>query len=166
MKYYVEENLSDFKFWSGAKCRAELLTEDQFGVVERILESVEPEDGWSDTAINDMFWFDFDTIAEWLGYKDEEYFEKGISNDTIEEVQEQFNDVIRAEDNIEDIFALAGLDMSKYLSTDEDGEEEVDYDSARDDIEEWWNGKSEMEQVEFFRNYKFWYETHYHPLKL
>ena len=42
----------------------------------------------------------------------------------------------------------------------------MDYDSARDDIEEWWNGKSEMEQVEFFRNYKFWYETHYHPLKL
>lgn len=166
MKYYVEENLSDFKFWGGAKDRAELLTEDQFGVVERILEDMEPEDGWSDTAINDMFWFDFDTIAEWLGYKDEEYFEKGVSNDTIEEVQEQFNDVIRAEDNIEDIFALAGLDMSKYLSTNEDGEEEMGCDSARDDIEEWWNGKSEMEQVEFFRNYKFWYETHYHPLKL
>ena len=113
-----------------------------------------------------MFWHDFDTIAEWLGYKDEEYLEKGISNDDIEEAQEWFNDEIEEEDNIEDLFALAGLDMSKYLSTDEDGEEEMDCDSARDDIEEWWNSKSEMEQVEFFRNYESYQETHNNLSKL
>ena len=163
MKYYVEENLSDFKFWLGAKDRAKLLTKDQFDAVERALEEIAPEEGWSETAINDMFWHDFDTIAEWLGYKDEEYLEKGISNDDMEEAQKWFNDVSEEADNIDDLFALAGLDMSKYLSTDEDGEEEMDYGSARDDIEEWWNSKSEMEQVEFFRNYESYYETQNAP---
>lgn len=71
MKVYSEINLRDFEFWSGAKLNAETLTSEQLDIVESILEDAYP-DGISETQINDFFWFDFDTIREWLGIKDEE----------------------------------------------------------------------------------------------
>ena len=71
MKVYSEINLRDFEFWSGAKLNAETLTSEQLDMVESILEDAYP-DGMDETQINDFFWFDFDTIREWLGIKDEE----------------------------------------------------------------------------------------------
>ena len=71
MKVYSEINLRDFEFWSGAKSNAETLTSEQLDMVESILEDAYP-DGMDETQINDFFWFDFDTIREWLGIKDEE----------------------------------------------------------------------------------------------
>lgn len=71
MKYYVEESLSNFKFWSGAKENANSLTSVQLDEVETILEDLYPE-GMSDTQINDLFWFEFDTVKEWLGIEEEE----------------------------------------------------------------------------------------------
>lgn len=35
MKYYVEDSLSNFQFWSGGKDRADLLTSEQFDTVEQ-----------------------------------------------------------------------------------------------------------------------------------
>ena len=69
MKVYKEMNLRDFKFWSGAKSNAETLTDEQLDMVEAILEDAFP-DGMDATQINDIFWFDFDTIHEWLGIED------------------------------------------------------------------------------------------------
>ena len=66
MKVYKEMNLRDFEFWSGAKSNAETLTDEQLDMVESILEDAFP-DGMDVTQINDIFWFDFDTIREWLG---------------------------------------------------------------------------------------------------
>lgn len=71
MKVYKEMNLRDFQFWSGAKSNAETLTGEQLDMVENILEDCYP-DGIDATTINEMFWFDFDTIREWLGIEDEE----------------------------------------------------------------------------------------------
>ena len=71
MKVYSEINLRDFEFWSGAKSNAETLTNEQLDMVESILEDAYP-DGMSETQINDFFWFDFDTIREWLGIEEEE----------------------------------------------------------------------------------------------
>ena len=70
MKVYSEINLRDFEFWSGAKSNAETLTSEQLDMVDSILEDAYP-DGISETQINDFFWFDFDTIREWLGIEDE-----------------------------------------------------------------------------------------------
>ena len=69
MKVYKEINLRDFEFWSGAKSNAETLTDEQLDMVESILEDAFP-DGMDETQINDIFWFDFDTIREWLGIED------------------------------------------------------------------------------------------------
>ena len=68
MKIYSEKSLKDFDFWSGARDTVKYLTEDEVNQIETILEDCFP-DGMSDTEINDFFWFEDDTIAEWLGYQ-------------------------------------------------------------------------------------------------
>lgn len=95
MKYTVEESLRDFKFWSGGKDRADNCSADELDCIEEFLEEIEPADGWTDTAINDMFWFDFDTIAQHLGYKNEEDFDRQhdpnyLDDDELEEFVEDW----------------------------------------------------------------------------
>ena len=68
MKIYTETALKDFEFWSGAKQTAQYLTDDDFDIIENILE--EEGESYSDTDINDIFWFEKDWIAEMLGYID------------------------------------------------------------------------------------------------
>ena len=67
MKVYKEVSGYEFEFWSGAKDRANYLTYDEIEKVFSILEECYPE-GMSETEVNDFFWFEEDTIAEWLGY--------------------------------------------------------------------------------------------------
>ena len=69
MKIYTESSLNNFEFWSGAKDRTKYLNYKDFDIIESMLEDLYPE-GVSDTTINDLFWFEEDTIAEWLGYTD------------------------------------------------------------------------------------------------
>ena len=71
MKIYSGKSLRNFEFWSGAKENANELTSAQLDKVETILEDLYPE-GMDETQINDLFWFDFDTIKEWLSITDEE----------------------------------------------------------------------------------------------
>lgn len=71
MKVYSEIPLSQFEFWSGAKELAAQLTEEQFDMVESILEN-NYLDGLSDTEINDLFWFDQNLIREWADMPCEE----------------------------------------------------------------------------------------------
>ena len=71
MKVTTEQSLSNFNFWSGAKDNAAELTDSQLDQVESILEDLYP-DGISETTINDFFWFEFDTVKEWLGITEEE----------------------------------------------------------------------------------------------
>ena len=71
MKIYSEKSLRNFEFWSGAKENANELTGAQLDEVETILEDLYPG-GMSETQINDLLWFDFDTIKEWLNITDEE----------------------------------------------------------------------------------------------
>lgn len=67
MKIYRDIPLTKFEFWGGGKDRAECLTDDELNQIERILEFIYPE-GLSEGEINNMFWFEDDMIAEWLGY--------------------------------------------------------------------------------------------------
>ena len=68
MKIYSEKSLRDFEFWSGAKDRVKYLSAEQLDTIENILDDLYPE-GMTETEVNDLFWFDEDTIAEWLGYE-------------------------------------------------------------------------------------------------
>lgn len=70
MKIFREDiSLRDFEFWSGAKDTVNYLTNDELDIIEDMLEDAYP-DGMTETQLNDLFWFDTDMIAEWLGYDD------------------------------------------------------------------------------------------------
>lgn len=69
MKIYAEKSLRNFEFWSGAADTVKYLTLEELDTIENILEDSYP-DGMDETEINDFFWFEEDTIAEWLGYND------------------------------------------------------------------------------------------------
>lgn len=71
MTIIKEERLENFKFWSGACYLAEKLTSEEFDAIEELLEELYPN-GMEEIEINDFFWFDGDTIAQALGYEDED----------------------------------------------------------------------------------------------
>jgi hypothetical protein len=68
MRIYREIPLREFDFWAGAWDRVKYLTRDELDQIEEILEELAP-DGLSETDLNDLFWFEDDLIAEWLGYE-------------------------------------------------------------------------------------------------
>ena len=67
MKIYEDLNLSGFEFWGGASATVEQLTEEDLEILENALTEEYP-DGIGKTELNDLFWFEEDTIAAWLGY--------------------------------------------------------------------------------------------------
>ena len=75
MKIYKDESLRGFEWWSGAVATADRIWEEQgsegFDQLEAILEDLYP-DGIDETDLNDLLWFDADTVYEWLGIEDEE----------------------------------------------------------------------------------------------
>ena len=77
MKIYTETSLTNFEFWAGAKDTVKYLTDEELEQIETMLEELYP-DGIDETAVNDFFWFEDDTIAEWLGYND---FEEIMNRD-------------------------------------------------------------------------------------
>lgn len=81
MKIYAEKSLRDFEFWSGAKDTVKYLGYNELDLIESILEELYPE-GMDETTINDIFWFEDDTIAEWLGYNN---FEEIMNRDNEDE---------------------------------------------------------------------------------
>jgi hypothetical protein len=68
MKIYSDVPLTQFEFWAGAKDTVEYLTDDELEQIEQILEDIYPE-GLNETDLNDLFWFEDDLIAKWLGYE-------------------------------------------------------------------------------------------------
>ena len=101
MKIYTEQSLANFKFWSGAETTAQRIWEEQgsegFDQLEAILEDLYP-DGIDETDLNDLLWFDADTVYEWLGIEDEE------DDDDEEEETEPTNDyVINVGDSWDDL---------------------------------------------------------------
>ena len=70
MKIYKEVNsVYDFEFWSGAKDTVEYLLDSEVNEIISMLE-MSGYDEMSETELNDFFWFECDTIAEWLGFND------------------------------------------------------------------------------------------------
>lgn len=66
MKIISDISLKDFGFWSGARDCADKLTDEQFDQVEAVLEDMYPN-GMTDTQLNDIFWFEPDSVYEWAG---------------------------------------------------------------------------------------------------
>lgn len=75
MIYTVEKPLSQFEFWSGAKERTDHLTIEQLDRLDDLMSEVLGENP-TDTAINDLFWFEDDYIAQLLGFDSWEALER------------------------------------------------------------------------------------------
>ena len=75
MTYTVEKTLSQFEFWSGAKERTDHLTTDQLDRLDGLLPEILGENP-TDAAINDLFWFEEDFIAQLLGFDSWEALER------------------------------------------------------------------------------------------
>lgn len=77
MKYYVEENFSNFEPWSGAVSTWQrIIDEGKADEADRYLEEIEPADGWTKTAINDLLWFDSDVVYKALGMRPDDCYER------------------------------------------------------------------------------------------
>lgn len=71
--YYEIETANEVRnmVWSGAKDTVEYLTDEEIEQVLTILEDCFYGCGEdvTETTLNDFFWFEDETIAEWLGYE-------------------------------------------------------------------------------------------------
>ena len=87
MTYKVENSLTNFQFWSGAKTNADMLTYSELERLDDILSDMYGEDDLvTETYINDLMWFEFETICDWLDLK----------------YNKQTGEVVRDEDEDED----------------------------------------------------------------
>lgn len=75
MKIITETSTADFNFWSGARDTAHRIWKklgiEGFEQLDEILEEEYP-DGIDETELNDLLWFDAETVYEWLGIGDDE----------------------------------------------------------------------------------------------
>lgn len=168
MKVIQEISLRDFNFWSGGADRATNCSPEELDSIEEFLEEIAPEEGWTDTGINDMFWFDFDTLAQHLGYKNEEDFDrqhdpKYINDDDLKEhIVNFFRSFVKdasyggKRDWIFSLADLVGFDYSQYCDDEpDDTSDEVQYQAAYnhllslDDEEQLYEDLFEDNQGEF-----------------
>lgn len=121
MKIYKEDSLSNFEWWSGAVATADRIWEERgtegWNELEAILEDAYP-DGMDETELNDLLWFEPETVYEWLGIGNEE------DEDDEEEETEPTNDyVINVGDSWDDLTpqqtfptAQAAISTAKAMS--------------------------------------------------
>ena len=89
MTITYELDLNRFEAWSGAKETLERIQrEGKCEELENVLEELYP-DGMTETELNDLLWFDSESVYEWLGIRSEAQIEKEI-----EEAEAELEDKI------------------------------------------------------------------------
>lgn len=94
MTITYELDLNRFEAWSGAKETLERIQrEGKCEELENVLEELYP-DGMTETELNDLLWFDSESVYEWLGIRSEEQIEKEIkeAEEELEELQSNLED--------------------------------------------------------------------------
>ena len=117
-----ELDLNSFEAWSGAKDTLDRIQrEGKCAELENILEELHP-DGMTETELNDLLWFDSESVYEWLGIRSEEQIEK--------EIKEAEEELAEVQSNLED-----DLDDDE-LTTEERAEIIESYQPDIDEIKE------------------------------
>lgn len=92
MTITYELDLNRFEAWSGAKETLERIQrEGKCAELENILEELYP-DGMTETDLNDLLWFEPETVYEWLGIRSEEQIKKEIE-EAESELEERLSDL-------------------------------------------------------------------------
>ena len=92
MTITYELDLNSFQAWSGAKETLERIQrEGKCAELENILEDLYP-DGMTETELNDLLWFDSESVYEWLGIRSETQIENEIE-EAEAELEEKLSDL-------------------------------------------------------------------------
>ena len=92
MTITYELDLNRFEAWSGAKETLERIQrEGKCAELENVLEELYP-DGMTETELNDLLWFESESVYEWLGIRSESQIEKEIE-EAEEELEEKLSDL-------------------------------------------------------------------------
>ena len=89
-----ELDLNSFQAWSGAKDTLDRIQrEGKCAELENVLEELYP-DGMTETELNDLLWFDSESVYEWLGIRSEEQIENEIkeAEEELAEIQSNLKD--------------------------------------------------------------------------
>ena len=122
MTITYELDLNRFEAWSGAKETLERIQrEGKCEELENVLEELYP-DGMTETELNDLLWFDSESVYEWLGIRSEEQIER--------EIKEAEEELAEVQSNLED-----DLDDDE-LTTEERAEIIESYQPDIDEIKE------------------------------
>ena len=100
MTITYELDLNSFQAWSGAKDTLDRIQrEGKCAELENILEDLYP-DGMTETELNDLLWFDSESVYEWLGIRSEEQIRKEIkeAEDELADIQSDLEDELDDED--------------------------------------------------------------------
>ena len=122
MTITYELDLNSFQAWSGAKDTLDRIQrEGKCSLLEQILEDTYP-DGMTETELNDLLWFDSESVYGWLGIRSEEQIER--------EIKEAEEELAEVQSNLED-----DLDDDE-LTTEERAEIIESYQPDIDEIKE------------------------------
>ena len=122
MTIIYELDLNRFEAWSGAKETLERIRrEGKCEELENVLEELYP-DGMTETELNDLLWFDSESVYGWLGIRSEEQIER--------EIKEAEEELAEVQSNLED-----DLDDDE-LTTEERAEIIESYQADIDEIKE------------------------------
>ena len=92
MTITYELDLNSFQAWSGAKDTLERIQrEGKCAELENVLEELYP-DGMTETELNDLLWFDSESVYEWLGIRSEAQIEREIE-EAEAELEEKLSDL-------------------------------------------------------------------------
>ena len=92
MTITYELDLNSFQAWSGAKETLERIQrEGKCTELENVLEELYP-DGMTETELNDLLWFDSESVYEWLGIRSESQIKEEIE-EAEAELEEKLSDL-------------------------------------------------------------------------
>lgn len=151
MNIYEDIDIRNFKFWSGGKDRADQLESSDWDVIERELEILYPE-GMSDGELNDLFWFDFDMIVQFLGYENEADFD--LKRDPYYMDDDDVKAAIPEwwKNHIINLRNVTNMDvLENYLwAADKDLEDLID---ECEDISEYYDGPEDIDEPRLIHDY-------------
>lgn len=122
MTIIYELDLERFEAWSGGKQTLErVIDEGKCELLEQMLEELYP-DGMTETQLNDLLWFDSESVYEWCGIRSESQIEREISE---------------AEDELADMESDLESELDDEDLTQEERKEIIEsYQSDIDEIKE------------------------------
>ena len=112
MKIVSEISLDNFEAWSGGRSTlSRVINEGKCDELEAMLEELYP-DGMTDTQLNDLLWFEPDTVFEWVGIRSESKIRSEL-----EEAKEELEEVMEELEELKEEFEDAVTDEAEEINS-------------------------------------------------